>query len=458
MTIGFVRRRGAGREAGPCARDRVPPRRRRAQRGVTGLTDVLLGLLVTAIALPGIVAIINQQAAETQNQVAAQQLKAVGEATRAYLRDHFMAVYTGIFDQTAGRDVLRIADLVAAGYLPANFSTENPFRQKPVALLRIVADTSPGCPTPVLTRTPDGIHCKALIEAVVVTTGGKPVDPARASRIAASAGASAGLVIDAATVRGSYGGWCEDLALFGAPAHSVSCPTDPRESRGGGLLSPGYGYGAPAKGGLALGMFLNGKELMSEYLNRFETGNPEDNTMHTAMSMGVNDIKDVRTLLIAGVDQGLEKDRMGLINDLYTGSYTGNPDAKGTLNLTNLVAAGSGGGAGTVTARQMYSTVYYHSSDAALKTNIRGIDDPLGLVTRLTGHRFQWKADGAPDVGFVAQEVRTVLPEAVGQAPDGGLTVKYDIIAAPLVEAVKILNSRIDQLEDNKAKEHRSMK
>jgi hypothetical protein len=123
------------------------------------------------------------------------------------------------------------------------------------------------------------------------------------------------------------------------------------------------------------------------------------------------------------------------------------------LSVANLLAQGAAPDKGNVTAdgavtaKQVYSTVYYHSSDAALKTNIRPIEDPLLLVDRLQGHRFQWRADGSPDVGFVAQEVRTVLPEAVGRAPDGGLTVKYDIMAAPLVEAVKALSKKIDQLE-----------
>ncbi|MDR3438192.1 tail fiber domain-containing protein [Telmatospirillum sp.] len=431
-------------------------RRRRSQAGVIGLTDAMLGLAVTAIALPGVIGIINQQTRETQNQVAAQQLRAVGEATRGYVRDHFAALYAGIQNRSLDGDFLEIGDLAATGYLPASFATKNPFKQRTVVLLRIVADTSPTCPTPNLSQIPDGIHCKALLEAMVMTTGGTALDPARASHVAVSAGASAGMVADAGTARGSYGSWCEDLALFGGPTHSTSCPPDARASLGNAFASARYNYGAPAQGGLAMGMFFNGSELLSEYLNRFNTGNPEDNTMHANLTMDDNEIRDVKTVQIHGVDQGLEAARMGMVNDLFGGTYTGNTTAPGTLTVANLVADGKASApgnitaAGSVTAKQTYSTVYYHSSDAALKTNIRPIDDPLGLVGRLRGHRFQWKADGSADVGFVAQEVRTVLPEAVGQAPNGSLTVKYDIIAAPLVEAVKALSGRIDQLEEEK--------
>lgn len=265
-------------------------RRRRAQAGVIGLTDVVMGIAVTAIALPAVVGIINQQTRETQDQVAAQQLKAVGEATRAYVKDHFAALYAGIYGDTLNGDFLQVADLVGSGYLPANFSQQNAFKQKTVVLLRIVADNSPTCPVRTLAQMPDGVNCKALLEAVVVTTGGIVLDPAHASHIAVSAGANAGTIVDAGTARGSYGSWCEDLTLFGGGTHSASCPLDARESRSTALSAPTYTYGPPAAGGLSLGIFFNGSELMSDYLNRFNTGNPEDNTMHTAIIMNGNDI------------------------------------------------------------------------------------------------------------------------------------------------------------------------
>lgn len=255
-----------------------------------GLTDVLLGIAVAAIALPGVIAIVNQQTRETQDQVAALQLKAVGEATRAYVKDHFAALYAGIYSGGLGGDLLTIPELAGAGYLSANFATENPFKQKPVVLLRIVADNSSGCTTKTLVQKPDGINCKALLEAVVVTTGGAALDAAHASHIAVTAGANAGIVVDGGTARGSYGGWCVDLGLFGGATHSASCAPDARDSRSDALSAPAYAYAAPAAGGLSLGMFFNGGDLISEYLNRFNTGNLEDNTMHTAIIMNGNDI------------------------------------------------------------------------------------------------------------------------------------------------------------------------
>jgi hypothetical protein len=98
----------------------------------------------------------------------------------------------------------------------------------------------------------------------------------------------------------------------------------------------------------------------------------------------------------------------------------------GNSNINNLVANGS-----------VTSADYLHLSDARLKTDIGPIADPVGLIARLTGHRFTWRKDGREDIGFIAQEVQESLPEAVRMTDGGMLAVKYDVLAAPLTEAIK---------------------
>ena len=419
--------------------------RRDAQSGVIGLTDVILGIGVAAIALPALLSAVNQQTREAQDQVAAQQLKAIGEVVPAYVKDHFVAIYQGI--GSGGGDFLTVSALINTGYLPVNFNQKNGFKQTHVILLRRLAEDSGACgvlpaPQPA---------CKRLLEATVVTTGGTVLDPAHASHIAVLAGAHAGIIVDGSTARGTYGSWCVDLNLFrSSPSAATSCPaTDPRPSNSDALSYANYGYAQPAAGGLALALFFNGGVLLSEYVDRFNTGNPEDNTMHTDFNLGGNNLVGATTVQIAGVTQALDAARMGMINDLYRGSYTAN---SGNLNAQALTASGN------VTANQIFSGDFFHTSDASLKTNVRPIGDPVPLVEQLRGHRFEWKDDGRSDVGFVAQEVQAVLPEAVGQGPNGKLTVKYDVLTAPLVEAVKSLSHRIAEIEvevlrDQKSKE-----
>ncbi len=105
----------------------------------------------------------------------------------------------------------------------------------------------------------------------------------------------------------------------------------------------------------------------------------------------------------------------------------------------------------TITANTTYSNDYLHTSDATLKTNIHQIQGALDLIKSMQGDRFQWIEDGTPSIGFIAQDVQRVFPEAVKRRPDGKLAVEYDIIAAPLVEAVKELSRQVEDLRSENA-------
>ena len=80
------------------------------------------------------------------------------------------------------------------------------------------------------------------------------------------------------------------------------------------------------------------------------------------------------------------------------------------------------------------------ASDARLKTKINTIPDALGKVLRLRGVNFEWKdtsnVEKGRRIGFIAQEVATVLPEVVSKSDDTYL-MQYGPVAAVLVEAVK---------------------
>ena len=90
------------------------------------------------------------------------------------------------------------------------------------------------------------------------------------------------------------------------------------------------------------------------------------------------------------------------------------------------------------------ATSYLYSSDERLKTNIEKILG-LDLIMLLKGVRFEWKKDGRQDIGFIAQDVEKVLPELVFTDPVTGMkSVQYGNIVAPLVEAVKEVNEKVD--------------
>ncbi len=105
----------------------------------------------------------------------------------------------------------------------------------------------------------------------------------------------------------------------------------------------------------------------------------------------------------------------------------------------------------------------FYSSDVALKENIVNIPDPLEALKKLNGVLFDWKKDyidsrggedgyfvRKKDVGVIAQEVEKVLPEAVAQRKDGIKAVKYDRLTCLLIEAVKNLSEKVENLSKEK--------
>jgi hypothetical protein len=91
-------------------------------------------------------------------------------------------------------------------------------------------------------------------------------------------------------------------------------------------------------------------------------------------------------------------------------------------------------------------------SDRRFKQNIKPIASALEKVTKLQGVTFTWNRDAYPqkffpegaEIGCIAQDVETIIPEVVLTDKDGFKAVKYDKLTAVLIEAVKEMKRRID--------------
>lgn len=87
------------------------------------------------------------------------------------------------------------------------------------------------------------------------------------------------------------------------------------------------------------------------------------------------------------------------------------------------------------------------NSDERLKSNIRDIPNPLQIVKQLSGKMYT--KDGKDDqIGLIAQQVETVLPQMVHTSEDemGTKSVNYQNMVALLIEAVKSQQDQIDAL------------
>ena len=110
------------------------------------------------------------------------------------------------------------------------------------------------------------------------------------------------------------------------------------------------------------------------------------------------------------------------------------------------------------------NTTLYHS-DRRWKKDIAPLNDALKSITCLRGVSYKWKQDEFPEmnfpsgrqIGLIAQEVESVVPEVVNTANDGYKSIDYARLIAVMTEAIKTqqeqienLKSRIEDLEKAK--------
>lgn len=108
-----------------------------------------------------------------------------------------------------------------------------------------------------------------------------------------------------------------------------------------------------------------------------------------------------------------------------------------TAGTPNLSVTGTITATGNITA----------FSDARLKKNIETIDNALELVKGMRGVRFE-DSEGNKYVGLIAQELQTVVPEAVIEHENSGyLAVAYQNLVGILANAINDLSARVEQLE-----------
>jgi len=130
---------------------------------------------------------------------------------------------------------------------------------------------------------------------------------------------------------------------------------------------------------------------------------------------------------------------------------TGALVVRGGVGIAKKLFVGSLQGTGN---RAVYSTsigeLTNTASDENLKTNIHAFDMGLTATITLSPVYYNWKNEDVfgsqREVGFIAQQVQQILPEAVGVNSDGTLSLDYPKLIPMLVNSVKELKQQIDAL------------
>ena len=161
---------------------------------------------------------------------------------------------------------------------------------------------------------------------------------------------------------------------------------------------------------------------------------------------------------------GLDVDNQFAVGGWSAGNHLAYFKCRGLGVGLNQAAIGDG-----VIAATGNIVAYY--SDKRLKENIEVIPDALNKVSKISGVTFNSNdlaatfgyKDKSRQVGVLAQEIKEVLPEIVVRAPfdselrgeevvsksgEEYMTVQYEKIVPLLIEAIKELKARVEELEN----------
>jgi hypothetical protein len=108
----------------------------------------------------------------------------------------------------------------------------------------------------------------------------------------------------------------------------------------------------------------------------------------------------------------------------------------------------NGATSGQINANGANSAAFGTWSDERLKDNIVNLPSQLANICALRPVEFDYKDGSGHQIGFVAQEMKTVYPDAVGTGTDDMLTLTgWSKTEARLVAAIQELEARLAKLE-----------
>ena len=302
-------------------------RRPRRSRGFS-LLETVLSMGIAASALGGFMQMQGDASERTRALAAAARVTQIAAAAGDYVKVYGAQLMTAI--PPGGATVIPVALTVAGGavptgpyglpslqggaFLPSNFVDTNGYAQNTAVIVRNVAASG---------VTP------AHLEALVTTYGGQPIRDAYLSVASGKIGAAGGMVMTkpppntaADTVQGSFGGWQSPAAAWAA-----------------GMQTPAVGH---VQASLA---FSNQGTGLSDYLDRYSTGVPEANRMHTNIDnngQSLNNLKGIGggtngTLTVGNYDTSgnlTSSSDVAVTGTATVGGGTASTDCNGPCGLT----------------------------------------------------------------------------------------------------------------------------
>lgn len=252
------------------------------------LFAVLLGLL----AVRPFIAYEQTALGNVKSAATAGELRQVASAAQAYIQANYTAVEANATPSSPA--LITVPMLEATGYLSSSISQYNPFGQEWVVE---VLQPQPG-----------------QLQTLVTSWGGAAIPEKLAPAIAAQTGQEGGFV----PYNGQYGSLSSNVA----------------EGAYGHWQVPLTGYINPGPGRLAALLAFNNGNLQNDYLYRVAVpGQPQLNTMQTALNMGANSVENANNIHANG--------KLGVLGFSPTSGYPAG--WAGGIHTQDLYAEGSVG-------------------------------------------------------------------------------------------------------------------
>jgi len=239
------------------------------QRGITLVESIATLGIMSAVAV-GTVMMSSQYTEDTRTVGAAEHMKAIAQATQAYVRDHRGALLGQASSTTPA--LITTALLSSAGYLPGGFSARNVFQQNVCAL---VLEPSAG-----------------VLNTLLVAEGGEALDDIALAHFSSSLGAAGGGLFGSnpTMLQGAGGAWSLPVSSFHNRANASARRCD-GATAGAVQITPG----TPV---LAHWLDASGTADPGFLSRDVVPGNPGANTMQTHIDMGGNRIANLHSVTI----------------------------------------------------------------------------------------------------------------------------------------------------------------
>ncbi len=319
----------------------MPHMTRKARRRA-GLTLVEAGVVLAllAITMGGFVQWVSSAAEDQRSRTAADRMQEILQASQQYMRANQTALVqlakaggnlsVGVAMPTPGGSDPGgpgggLPSLQGGGFLPSTYVDVDTYAQAHRLVVKQV-----------------GTGANAHLEGMVVSMGGYAIPDRQIGRVAKFIGEQGGFMPSgASTITGVTGGWQAPPSAWTASGASPS---------GGHVMAV---------------LSLNDNALAGDYLNRYDIGIPEANTMHTDVHFGGNKIDTINQICANGTAT--------CVNDGSVLNIGPNITIPGYLHTGQEVNAGTSVSAGTtVTAGTDVSAGrnVYATSDISAGNNV----------------------------------------------------------------------------------------